>query len=280
MRRFEENRMYRYLRPHKKFPNVWCPGCGIGIVMGALIRAIDRLGWEKDDIALVSGIGCSGRMPVYMDFNTMHTTHGRALAFATGLKMVKPKMHVIAIMGDGDALAIGGNHFIHAARRNVGITSVIINNSIYGMTGGQYSPTTPTGSLATTAPYGNIDQPFVICELAIAAGATFVARGTVYHAVELDRLIEKALLHEGFSVVEAVSYCHTTYGRINKLGTAVDMLRWQKENSVTREAAAKMPPEQLQGKIVRGIFHQRDFPEYTAAYAKIMERAMARPTTG
>lgn len=276
MKRHEQNRMYYYLRRSKRFPNVWCPGCGIGIVMGALIRAIDRLGWEKDDIAMVSGIGCSGRMPVYMDFNTMHTTHGRALAFATGLKMAKPHMHVITIMGDGDALAIGGNHFIHAARRNIGITAIVINNAIYGMTGGQYSPTTPTSSLATTAPYGNIDQPFPICELGIAAGATFVARGTVYHATELDKLIEKALVHEGFGLVEAVSYCHTTFGRINKLGTAVDMLRLQKESGITQAAAAKMTPEQLKGKIIRGVLHEREFPEYTAAYARIIEEAMAR----
>lgn len=280
MKSYEQNRMYHYLRRSKKFPNVWCPGCGIGIVMGALIRAIDRLGWEKDDIAMVSGIGCSGRMPVYMDFNTIHTTHGRALAFATGLKMAKPKMHVIAIMGDGDALAIGGNHFIHTARRNMGIAAIVINNVTYGMTGGQSSPTTPTNALATTAPYGNIDQPFPICDLGIAAGATFVARGTVYHATELDRLIEKALVHEGFSLVEAVSYCHTTFGRINKMGTAVDMLRYQKDNGVTLAAAAKMTPDQLKGKIVRGVLHEREFPEYTAAYAKIIEEAQARKRQG
>jgi 2-oxoglutarate ferredoxin oxidoreductase subunit beta len=280
MKSYEQNRMYHYLRRSKKFPNVWCPGCGIGIVMGALIRAIDRLAWEKDDIAMVSGIGCTGRMPVYMDFNTIHTTHGRALAFATGLKMAKPKMHVIAIMGDGDALAIGGNHFIHSARRNIGMTAIVVNNATYGMTGGQSSPTTPTGSLATTAPYGNIDQPFPICDLGIAAGATFVARGTVYHATELDRLIEKALLHEGFSLVEAVSYCHTTFGRINKLGSAVDMLRYQKDNGITLAAAAKMTPDQLKGKIVRGVLHEREFPEYTAAYAKIIEEAQARKRQG
>ena len=280
MKGHEQNRMYHYLRRTKKFPNVWCPGCGIGIVMGALIRAIDRLGWEKDDIAMVSGIGCSGRMPVYMDFNTIHTTHGRALAFATGLKMAKPKMHVIAIMGDGDALAIGGNHFIHTARRNMGIAAIVINNVTYGMTGGQSSPTTPTSALATTAPYGNIDQPFPICDLGIAAGATFVARGTVYHATELDRLIEKALVHDGFSLVEAVSYCHTTFGRINKLGSAVDMLRHQKDNGITLAAAAKMTPDQLKGKIVRGVLHEREFPEYTAAYAKIIEEAQARKRQG
>src|SRR3990172_6518935 len=176
----EEHSAYSYLRPTKKFPNVWCSGCGIGIVMSALIRAIDRIGLEKDDVALVSGIGCTGRMPVYLDFNTMHTTHGRALAFATGLKLAKPHMEVIVVMGDGDALAIGGNHFIHASRRNIDLTAIVINNQVYGMTGGQVSPTTPHGAKASTAIYGHLEQPFDIAGLAMAAGAPFVARGTVY----------------------------------------------------------------------------------------------------
>ena len=174
----EEQKIYEYLRHDKKFPNMWCPGCGIGIVLGSLIRAIDHLGLDKDEIALLSGIGCTGRMPVYADFNTMHTTHGRALAFASGLKLFRPDMHVIVVMGDGDAVAIGGNHFIHAARRNIDITAVIVNNSIYGMTGGQYSPTTPLDRLATTAPYGNIEQPVPICDLATASGAGSLAGGS------------------------------------------------------------------------------------------------------
>src|SRR5512136_395077 len=227
---------YKYLRPTKKFPNVWCAGCGIGIVMSALIRAIDRIGLEKDDVALVSGIGCTGRMPVYMDFNTIHTTHGRALAFATGLKIARPNMKVITIMGDGDAIAIGGNHFIHAARRNIGIAAIVVNNAIYGMTGGQYSPTTPLHGRATTAPYGNIEPPMPICDLAIAAGASYVPRSTVYHALELDKFISEAIAKEGFSLVEAVSYCHTTYGRLNKLGSAADMLRALKDNSLSQSA--------------------------------------------
>jgi 2-oxoglutarate/2-oxoacid ferredoxin oxidoreductase subunit beta len=269
----KEHSAYEYLRQTKKFPNVWCAGCGIGIVMSALIRAIDRIGMEQDDIALVSGIGCSGRLPVYLDFNTMHTTHGRALAFATGLKMAKPNLKVVVIMGDGDALAIGGNHFIHAARRNIGLTAIVINNSIYGMTGGQYSPTTPMDGMATTAPYGNIEQPFPICDLAIAAGASFVARSTVYHAVELDRFLEKGLLKEGFSLIEAVSYCHTTFGRLNKLGSAVDMMRWLKENSMSKTAAEKSASDETNQKIVRGIFCDVEKPEFTALYEKVIERA-------
>jgi len=271
----EEHSAYSYLRHTKKFPNVWCSGCGIGVVMGALIRAVDRMGLVKDDVAVVSGIGCTGRMPVYLDFNTMHTTHGRALAFATGLKLAQPKLKVIVVMGDGDALAIGGNHFIHAARRNIDLTALIVNNSIYGMTGGQYSPTTPLDLRATTAPYGNIEQPFPVCDLARAAGASFVARSTVYHAVELDRYIEQAIRKNGFSLVEAVSYCHTTFGRINKLGTAVEMMRQLKDNSITRTAADKLTPEERGSKIVRGVLCDVDKPEYTELYDKIIERAQA-----
>lgn len=263
---------YKYLRSTKKFPNVWCAGCGIGIVMSALIRAIDRIGLEKDEVALVSGIGCTGRMPVYMDFNTIHTTHGRALAFATGLKIARPELKVITIMGDGDALAIGGNHFIHAARRNIGITSIVVNNAIYGMTGGQYSPTTPIGARAATAPYGNIEPPMPICELAKAAGASYVARSTVYHAVELDRFIEQAIRKNGFSMVEAVSYCHTTYGRVNKLGSPVDMMRILKENSVSASAAEKLTPEERETKIVRGVMHDVEKPEYTQRYEELVHR--------
>ncbi len=271
--RQEETKVYDYLRHKKKFPNVWCAGCGIGIVLHAIIRAVDRIGLAKDDVAMISGIGCTGRMPVYVDFNTMHTAHGRALAFATGLKMAKPEMTVIVVMGDGDALAIGGNHFIHAARRNIGLTTIVINNHTYGMTGGQYSPTTPTHMLASTAPYGNVEQPFPICELSKAAGAVLVARSTVYHATELDRLIEMAIRKRGFSVVEAVSYCHTTFGRLNKLGTAVDMMRNLKEGSITVEAAAKLGEMERQDKIVRGVLLDRDWPEYTELYAEVIGKA-------
>jgi len=271
----EEHSAYSYLRQTKKFPNVWCSGCGIGVVMGALIRAVDRMGLAKDDVAVVSGIGCTGRMPVYLDFNTMHTTHGRALAFATGLKLAQPKLKVIVVMGDGDALAIGGNHFIHAARRNIDLTAIIVNNSVYGMTGGQYSPTTPLDLRATTAPYGNIEPPFPVCDLAMAAGASFVARSTVYHAVELDRYIEQAIRKNGFSLVEAVSYCHTTLGRINKLGTAVEMMRQLKDNSITRAAADKLAPEERGGKTIRGVVCDLDKPEYTALYDQVIERARA-----
>jgi len=265
--------IHKYLRHDKKFPHVWCPGCGIGIMLGALIRAIDRIGFEKDEVVLVSGIGCSGRLPVYVDFNTLHTTHGRALTFATGVKLAKPSLKVIVIMGDGDAVAIGGNHFIHAARRNIDVTSIILNNSIYGMTGGQYSPTTPYGMKSSTTVYSNIEQDFKISELAVTAGAVFVGRGTVYQARLLDSLIEKAILKPGFSVVEVIAHCHTQYGRQNRLGTAVEMMEWQRDHAVTVEKAATVKPEELQDRIVIGVLVDKELPVYQDEYEKIRERA-------
>jgi 2-oxoglutarate ferredoxin oxidoreductase subunit beta len=265
--------IHKYLRHDKKFPHVWCPGCGIGIMLGALIRAIDRIGFGKDEVVLVSGIGCSGRLPVYVDFNTLHTTHGRALTFATGVKLAKPNLKVIVIMGDGDAVAIGGNHFIHAARRNIDVTSIILNNSIYGMTGGQYSPTTPYGMKSSTTVYSNIEQDFKISELAVTAGAVFVGRGTVYQARLLDNLIEKAILKPGFSVVEVIAHCHTQYGRQNSLGTAVEMMEWQRDHAITVEKAVTMKPEELQDRIVIGVLVDKELPVYQDEYEKIRERA-------
>jgi len=272
-----ESRVHEeYLRHNKKFPNVWCAGCGTGIVLGAIIRAVDQLGLDKNQVAMISGIGCSGRMPVYVDFNTMHTTHGRALAFATGLKMVRPWMKILVVMGDGDALAIGGNHFIHAARRNIGLAAIIINNQTYGMTGGQYSPTTPTEALAATAPYGHIEQPFPITDLAKAAGAAYVARSTIYHVRELQRFLVQAISKDGFSVVEAVSYCHTTFGRLNKLGRATDMMRYLQEHALTLAQAERLSEEERRNKIVRGVLVDRDIPEYTRLYDHVIARAQAQ----
>ncbi len=261
----------KYLRK-EKFPHIWCTGCGCGIIVKAMLRAIDRSKIQKDDMAIVSGIGCSSRTPGYLDFNTLHTHHGRAIAYATGLKLAKPKLKVIVVSGDGDATAIGGNHFIHAARRNVEMAVLIYNNHIYGMTGGQVSPTTPSGKRATTAPFGNTEPSFDISGLAIAAGASFVARGTCYHATQLDKLIEKALNKKGFSVIEIMTPCPTYYGRPNRLGSAVDMLSFFKENSVQVETARKMTPEQLQEKITIGVLHDIERPEFCTEYQKLIDR--------
>jgi len=265
--------IHEYLRHAKKFPHIWCPGCGNGIVLGALLRAIHDTGWKKDDVMMASGIGCSSRAPVYVDFNTLHTAHGRALAFATGVKLAKPRLNVVVLMGDGDAVGIGGNHFIHACRRNIDLTAIIINNFIYGMTGGQQSPTTPQGALATTALFGALDQPFDIANLAACAGATFVARTTTYHVREMEVLFAKAFAHRGFSLVEVIAACPTCYGRRNRQGSAVDMMRWQKEAAVPVAKAQDLPPEERRGRIVTGVLVDREAPEYVAEYAKLCERA-------
>jgi 2-oxoglutarate ferredoxin oxidoreductase subunit beta len=268
----ESSATHHYLRAKKKFPNVWCAGCGNGIVMGSLIRAIIKLGLDKDNVAVVSGIGCSSRMPVYLDFGTLHTTHGRALAFATGVKMARPDMTVIVVTGDGDALAIGGNHFIHACRRNIDITTILIDNKIYGMTGGQFAPTTPGGSFATTAPYGNYEKQFDPVELAKGAGASFVARGTVYHAQQLDKLIEAAIKKKGFSLVDCISNCHTYYGRFNREGDAVNMLQWMKKHAMPVKAAKALPPEKLKDKFITGVLHETEATEFTEEYEMLMSR--------
>lgn len=270
----KSNAILNYLRPGKKFPSVWCPGCGNGIVMGAFLRAIDKLGYEKDNVAMVSGIGCTSRMPVYMDFNSLHTTHGRALPFATGVKFAQPNMKVCVITGDGDALAIGGNHFIHACRRNIDITCILINNHIYGMTGGQGSPTTPSAAFSTTTPYGNAEKHFNPCELAKAAGASFVGRGTVYHYPQLEKLLMAAMEHRGFSLVEVISNCHTYFGRLNRKGDAAAMLDIFKNSSVTTARAKNMSEEELKGKHIIGtLFEDNVKTEFCDEYDRVCETA-------
>ena len=256
-----------YLRT-KELPTVWCPGCGLGTVMGALVRAVASTGVEKDRVAVVSGIGCSGRMPTYLDFNTLHTTHGRALAFATGLKLARPELLVIAILGDGDGIAIGGNHFIHACRRNIDIKAVMINNGIYGMTGGQYSPTSPLGGMSTTSRGGNLERPFDVSNLAIAAGAGFVARGTAYDTVKLQGYMKKALLKSGFTFVEAIVQCPTYFGKLNKIGGPVEMLRLQAQKSVDVKKWDSLPEEERGDKYLTGILRDIELPIYTAPGGK------------
>lgn len=266
----------KYLRHDKKFPHIWCAGCGNGIVLGSLIRAIDQSGLEKDNIVLVSGIGCSGRITVYVDLNTLHVTHGRVLSFATGIKLAKDSLKVITVMGDGDATAIGGNHFIHAARRNMDLTAIIINNQIYGMTGGQYSPTTPYDSRTTTSPYGHVENTFSISELAIAAGASFVARATVYHTQLLDKVIKAAILKKGFSVVEILSNCHTQYGRRNKIGTPVAAMHWFRDHAATADKEGQSRAGKVEGgeeKIRIGVLTDVEKPVYSEEYQKVRERA-------
>jgi len=259
-----------YIR-QRFFPHLWCAGCGHGTVLNSLLRAIEALGLAKNSIVMVSGIGCSARISGYVDFHSMHTLHGRALAFATGIKMSRPELNVLVPMGDGDALAIGGNHFIHAARRNIDLTAIVMNNRTYGMTGGQFSPLSGFGTLATTAPYTSIDHEFNIVDLAIAAGATFVARTTTYHAQQITDIMQKAIQHKGFSLVEILSQCPTYFGRRNQQGSAVVMMESYKTSTTPIGSKAKKENPDL---IERGIFVQKTLPEYCSEYDKIIQKAM------
>jgi 2-oxoglutarate ferredoxin oxidoreductase subunit beta len=268
--------IYNYLRTDKKFPPIWCPGCGHGIVMGSMLRAIDSIGLDKNKVAVVSGIGCSGRTSTYVDFNTLHTTHGRALTFATGLKLARADMTVIAVMGDGDALAIGGNHFIHAARRNMDITALIFNNYIYGMTGGQISPTTPPTMVASTARAGNIETAFDVVKLSEAAGASFVARGTTFHTTQLEEVIEKAIRKKGFSVVDAITQCPPIYGRYNRLGSPSDMMKWQEEHAMELEDAKELTEQEIKERFLTGVFVDEDRPEYCEEYTRLVNRVQGK----
>ena len=214
-----------YLRL-EKMPTLWCWGCGDGVILKAVIRAIEKMGWTQDEVCVVSGIGCSGRFSSYVDFNTVHTTHGRTLAYATGIKLANPDKHVICVAGDGDALAIGGNHTIHACRRNININFVLINNFIYGLTNSQTSPTTPQGMWTVTQKAGNIDPTFDACELAIASGASFVARETMIEPKKLEKTLVKGFEHNGFSFFDIMSNCHINLGRKNKMLGATENLDW------------------------------------------------------
>ncbi len=264
----------KYLRVNK-VPNMWCPGCGIGIILKAMLRSIETLEWDKNEIAMISGIGCTSRTPGYVDANTLHTTHGRALTFATGIKMARPDKHVVVISGDGDSSAIGGNHLIHSCRRNIDMTLIIVNNNIYGMTGGQFSPTTPIGSRAATAPWGSIDPPFDLGMLCKAAGATYVARGHVGAAAPLERLIRGGMKHKGFSVIEVMSNCHTQFGRRNRLSDPVQLIDHIAAKTINVREAAKLSPEELKEKIIVGLLHEEQREEYCDAYARVIAKASA-----
>ncbi|MFQ5612801.1 MAG: 2-oxoglutarate ferredoxin oxidoreductase subunit beta [Anaerolineae bacterium] len=255
-----------YLRS-SKMPTLWCSGCGDGLVMKALIRAVDELAWEKNNVAVVSGIGCSGRMTSYLDFNTLHTPHGRTLPYATGLKLARPDSRVIVVAGDGDALAIGGNHFLHACRRNIDLTLIIINNFIYGLTGGQFSPTTPVGSYAQTSPDGALEPTFDVAKVAIASGATYVARATVANPRHISELIKRGLTHQGMSVVEIISNCHVNFGRRNVSRDPVEMVSWISRQSVSQDIARYLAEDELDGRLVVGVLqHVKGRPEYVASY--------------
>lgn len=255
-------------------PHIWCAGCGNGIVMSAWARAMEQLGLDKNTCVGVSGIGCSSRITGYLDMNTLHTAHGRALPFATGVKMANPDLHVFVFSGDGDCVAIGGNHFIHACRRDMDMTMIVFNNHIYGMTGGQFSPLTPQGKNTTTSPYGSVNRSFDLCSLAIGAGASFVARGDIYHAKQLTDLIVAGYTHKGMAVIEVMATCPISYGRRNQMPKPIDMMNFLKENTVSKSRADKMTPEELADKLVVGVLYEGVANEYNDEYQRMVDRAL------
>ncbi|MCK9453540.1 2-oxoglutarate ferredoxin oxidoreductase subunit beta [Sulfurimonas sp.] len=261
----------KYLRL-QKMPTLWCWGCGDGVILKAFVRAIEKLGVSQDDVCVVSGIGCSGRFSSYVDFNTIHTTHGRTVAYATGVKLARPDKLVVCVAGDGDALAIGGNHTIHGCRRNIDMTMIIINNFIYGLTNSQTSPTTPKGMWTVSQKAGNIDPTFDTCKLAIAAGASFVARESMIDPKKLEKAILKAMQHKGFSMMEVLSNCHINLGRKNKMVSAMENLEWIDNITVSKKKYDTMTPEEQLNLLPTGILKQdTEADEYCEMYAEIQK---------
>jgi 2-oxoglutarate/2-oxoacid ferredoxin oxidoreductase subunit beta len=261
----QESPLMKYLR-QDRMPHIWCPGCGIGTAVNCFIRALADSGLSQDEVAIVSGIGCTGRVAGYMNLDTFHTTHGRAIPFATGLKLGRPNLKVVVFSGDGDLFSIGASHFVHAARRNMDLMVVCVNNFTYGMTGGQVAPTSPLGSKLSTMPFGNFESPFNLPHLADSCGAVFVARWTVFHIKQLARCLKEGLLRKGLVFIEVLSPCPTLFGRRNQLGDGVSMVKIFKERSAIRNGASTtevaLTPD---GEMVVGTFVNRERPTWMDA---------------
>jgi len=260
-----------YLRS-AMIPHIWCPGCGNGIVVNCFIHALDELQKDLDKLVVISGIGCIGRTAGYINADSFHTTHGRAIAFATGVKLANPELEVAVISGDGDLFAIGGNHFIHAARRNIGIKVICANNFNYGMTGGQQGPTTPIEALTTTTPYGNIELPFNLVHLAAASGATYVARWTTLHVRRLTQSFKRMLQKEGFCFIEVITPCPEIFGRRNKMKTGLEMMEWFRRASVVENFSDPAKAEIMPEKIVVGEFVNVE----KVSYEKLLHEKIAK----
>ena len=256
------------------YPSIFCTGCGIGNVLNYSLRALDAEHIDLDRTVFVSGIGCSSRLPGYIDADGLHTTHGRALAFATGVKTADPDLTVVIFTGDGDAAGIGGNHLIHAARRNVDLTVICINNFNYGMTGGQVSPTTPVAAKTTTTPFGNVELPFDLCSLVIGAGASYVARWTLGYPYETVKAVREGIRNKGFSFIEMLVPCPTGFTKRQKMGDGREIWDWYKGSTILRSKYLKLPREQraAEKRIVIGKLRDTPRPEFTATYADLVER--------
>jgi 2-oxoglutarate ferredoxin oxidoreductase subunit beta len=274
----EENTIDLFLRLDR-MPHIWCAGCGIGPAVGCFIRAIERAGLNPDKMALVSGIGCTGRAAGYVRLDSFHTTHGRAIPFATGLKLGNPELNLVVFSGDGDLVAIGGNHLIHSARRNIDMTIICINNFTYGMTGGQVGPTTPLNARSTTTPYGNFEYSFNVPYLVAASGATYVARWTVLHTRQLEISIAEAMTKPGFSFIEVLGPCPTLYGRMNKEPQGLDTMHTYQERSIIRNGAdPKDVPITADGPIVVGKFVDIARPTFWDHHRQIVDKAREKKT--
>ncbi|MBM3299801.1 MAG: 2-oxoacid:ferredoxin oxidoreductase subunit beta [Deltaproteobacteria bacterium] len=267
----------QFLKPGR-IPHIWCAGCGLGVVLTTFIEALRRKSISVDQCAVVSGIGCTGRVAGYLDMDTYHTTHGRAIPFATGLALARPDMHVTVFSGDGDLFAIGGNHMIHAARRNVNIKVICVNNFNYGMTGGQVAPTTPLGAKTSTTPFGNAEPGFNLPHVAHAAGAIYVARWTTFHPRQLVHSISETFDKKGFTFIEAIAPCPTGYGRPNKLGTGLEEMRYYREMSEVRNGANPQEVDiDLRGKIIVGTFINEERPDFLENYTnRVLEPVQSR----
>jgi 2-oxoglutarate ferredoxin oxidoreductase subunit beta len=264
----------------ERMPHIWCPGCGIGTTVNCFAHALETSGLDLQKVAVVSGIGCTGRVAGYINLDSFHTTHGRAIPFATGLKLANPDLKVVVYSGDGDLTAIGGNHFIHAARRNVDLTVILINNFIYGMTGGQVAPTTPMTATASTTPYGNYEQSFNLPYLAESCGAVYVARWTAFHVRHVTKAIKEALAKKGFSFVEILAPCPTLFSRRNKLGDGLDQMIYFKDFSEIRNGAdTKTIPLEFQGKIVVGKFVDKERPTYLDSMNEYYQKKLGEDYT-
>jgi len=252
-----------------RIPHIWCPGCGIGLAVTAFAAALEKANLDLNKVAIVSGIGCTGRVAGYVKLDSFHTTHGRAIAFATGIKVANPELKVVVFSGDGDLIAIGGNHFIHAARRNIDLLVICVNNFIYAMTGGQVAPTTPLTAYATTSPFGCVEPPFNIPYLADSSGAVYVARWTTLHIRRLTNAFVESLGKRGFSVIEVISPCAQYYSRINRLGDGLDMMKFYHDNAEIRHGEdTKNLDIGFQSKIICGKFVDRERPTYMERYNK------------
>ena len=268
----EEYRVEDCLR-EDRMPHIWCPGCGMGTILHCFLDALHKSGIPLDQVVVVSGIGCAGRVAGYVKLDSFHTTHGRAIPFATGLKLANPKLKVVVFSGDGDLIAIGGNHFIHAARRNMDITVICVNNFTYGMTGGQLGPTTPLDARTSTSRYGNYEPTFNVPYLAEASGAVYIARWTALHVRRMEKSFTEALLKRGFSLVEVISPCPVLYGRMNRQPTGLDQMKYYQENSIIQHGAdTKDAGIELNGKIIVGKFLDVERPTFSDLQEKVRER--------